>query len=102
MRPRGPFSLANANRYFGGWLTLGADPSAVVMAFPLEGWQASAVVVVRQEPSLEVVGDVYGVDGMADAEAAWNVALAALSLDVDATDYPEIGERDPVIGGLQE
>jgi DNA-3-methyladenine glycosylase II len=104
MRPRGPFSLANANQYFGGWLTLASDPASLVMTFPLETWQASASVVVRQLPSGEVTGDVHGLDGsgLADAEAAWNIALAALSLDVDATDYPDVGDRDPVIGRLQQ
>jgi hypothetical protein len=30
IEPGGPFSLANANRFFGGWPTLPADPSAIV------------------------------------------------------------------------
>jgi hypothetical protein len=38
VKPSGPFSLVEANRYFGGWPSLSADPSAIVMAFPVEGW----------------------------------------------------------------
>ena len=96
---RGPFTLANANRYFGGWPTLASDPTALAMAFPIEDWGASAAAVVRQLPDGEIVGEVT-TDG--DAARAWHTALAALSLDVDGSAFPHVGERDPVIGRLQE
>jgi DNA-3-methyladenine glycosylase II len=70
------------------------------MTFPVEGWRASAAVVVRQEPSGQVVGDVHGTED--DAEAAWKTAMAALSLDHDGSAFPEVGQRDPVIGRLQD
>lgn len=100
--PEGPFALAEANRYFGGWPTLAADPGAVVMAFPVEGWQTSAAVVVRQESAGCVVAEVFGAAAKQDAESAWRTALAAVSLDVDGTDWPDVGKRDAVIGGLQK
>lgn len=105
IEPRGPFALADANRYFGGWPTLANDPNAIVMAFPVEGWRTSAAVVVRQESSGSVVGEVHGsaeAASHADAEAAWRTVLAAVSLDVDGSDFAEVGKRDPVIGGLQD
>ena len=92
--------LAQANTYFGGWPTLPGEPDAVVMTFPVEGWRTSAAVVVRQEPSGQVVGEVHGTED--DAEAAWKTALAALSLDHDGSGFPEVGQRDRVIGRLQE
>jgi DNA-3-methyladenine glycosylase II len=97
LEPSGPFSLAVANSYFGGWPTLAADSSAIVMAFPVEGWRTSAAVVVRQSGST-VVADVVG----DDSQAAWQTALAALSLDVDGSGFPSLGDRDPVIGNLQQ
>jgi DNA-3-methyladenine glycosylase II len=97
LEPSGPFSLAVANSYFGGWPTLASDPGAVVMAFPVEGWRSSAAVVVRQSGPT-VVADAFG----DDSQPAWQTALAALSLDVDGSAFPSIGERDPVIGNLQQ
>jgi DNA-3-methyladenine glycosylase II len=61
----------------------------------VEGWAHSAAVVLRQPTPDLVEGDVCGPD------AAWPQALAALSLDLDGSGYPAIGERDPVIGALQ-
>jgi DNA-3-methyladenine glycosylase II len=99
--PSGPFVLAQANRYFGGWPTLAGDPSAIVMAFPVEGWRTSAAVVVRQDSAGLVSGEVFGADAQ-DADSAWHTALAAVSLDVDGAGFAEVGQRDPVIGDLQD
>ena len=99
LMPRGPFNLANTNQYFGGWLTLGSDQKAIVMTFPVEGWQASAAVVMHQDSSGTVHGEVYC--GDAHAEAAWKQALAALSLDYDGSGWSAAGERGPPLGQLQ-
>ena len=106
VRPRGPFSLAVANQYFGGWAAVGGDEGKIVMAFPVEsaGWPGSAAVVLQQADDGTVSGDVVGAtDALTneDAEAAWRQAQAALSLDYDGTDFPLVGQRDPVIGRLQ-
>jgi DNA-3-methyladenine glycosylase II len=94
--PLGPFSLANQNRYFGGWITAGPD-DRTVMAFPVEGWTGSAAVALREND-----GGVTGtVTGAGDREAAWRQALAVLSLDVDGTGFSDIGRVDGVIGALQ-
>ncbi len=69
------------------------------MAFPVEGWSSSAAVVVRQRGDM-ITGDVHGA-GDADAERAWQQALAAVSLDVDGAGFVDVGRRDPVIGRLQ-
>jgi len=93
--------LAQANSYFGGWPALASDPGAIAMAFPVEGWRTSAAVVVRQDSAGVVNGEVFGADAH-DAEAAWSTALAAVSLDHDGRGFAEVGQRDPVIGGLQD
>jgi DNA-3-methyladenine glycosylase II len=101
-RPRGPFSLGVSNRYFGGWAALGGDERQLVMTFPVErpDWSTSAAVVVAQSADGLVSGEVHGATAE-DADAAWRQVEAALSLDFDGSDYPTVGERDPVIGRLQ-
>ena len=94
--PRGPFDLEAEAGRFGGWPRLG---DAVVMAFPVEGWRSSAAVVLRQRGD-RITGDVYGADE-ADAERAWQQALATVSLDVDGRGFIDIRRRDPIIRRLQ-
>jgi DNA-3-methyladenine glycosylase II len=96
----GPFDLALEARHFGGWLTLPAESRALVLAFPIDGANASAAVVLRQSPGGAISGEVHGGPG-ALVETARRQALATLSLDVDATAWPEVGRRDPEIGSLQ-
>lgn len=91
----GPYDLARQNEYFGGWTQPVGDPRTIVMAFPVEGWTQSAAVLLRQDTPGTVTGEVQG------PPAAWRQALEALSLDVDGSGYPQVGERDPVIGALQ-
>lgn len=100
LAPLGPFNLQNESEFFGGWPPLQADPSAVALAFPVEGWRTSAAVVVRQAATA-VTGEVHGATGH-DADTAWNQVLAVLSLDIDGTGFADVGRRDPVIGKLQE
>jgi DNA-3-methyladenine glycosylase II len=94
--PEGPFDLETEATHFGGWPRLG---DGIVMAFPVEGWNSAAAVVMRQRGNT-ITGDVYVANG-ADAERAWRQALATVSLDVDGAGFVEIGRRDPVIGRLQ-
>lgn len=97
MVPRGPFDLEEQAARFGGWPTHG---DGIVMAFPVEGWRASAAVLMRQ-PGKSITGSVYGA-GATDAERAWLQALAAVSLDIEGAGFAAVGKRDPVIGRLQK
>ena len=70
------------------------------MAFPVEGTDASAAVDIHQRDDGAVVGRTD-----APADLLDQVRLQAersLSLDHDGTDWPAVGERDPVIGRLQK
>jgi DNA-3-methyladenine glycosylase II len=96
MVPKGPFDLETEATRFGGWPRQG---DGVVIAFPIEGWNGSAAVVMRQWGET-ITGDVHGA-GEADAERAWKQALATVSLDVDGAGFVDIGRRDSVIGRLQ-
>jgi DNA-3-methyladenine glycosylase II len=97
VEPQGEFSLQAAQQYFGGWLSPADQPEAAHMAFPVEGWQSSAAVAVRQRAGA-VEGDVFG----DEPEPAWQQVLASLSLDVDGSGWLAVGKRDPVVGRLQQ
>ncbi len=97
--PKGPFDLANQSQYFGGWPTLPGEPNTIVLAFPVEGWQGSAAVTLRQKPDGSLLGEVYGPAEL--CQKAEQQALAYLSLDIDGSGWPELGRRDPVFGLLQ-
>lgn len=100
MMPLGPFSLDAAREVFGDWTTLGRDQSSLALAFPVEGWRTSAAVIVRQDQKDgRVYGKVYGAGE--EAERAWEQALAVFSLDCDGSGWPAVGQRDPLIGKLQ-
>jgi DNA-3-methyladenine glycosylase II len=101
VQPAGPFDLAAACARFGGWPTAPGDAEAPVVTFPVEGAEAAAAVVLRQHPDGTVAGEVHGVPDSL-AERARRQALATLSLDVDGSAWPAVGERDAVIGELQE
>jgi DNA-3-methyladenine glycosylase II len=100
LTPQGPFDLAHQQRFFGGWPIFDPQPQAVAMAFPVEGWTDSAVVVVSQPDAGRITGVVHGPHGQM-AGRAWEQALAVLSLDIDGRGFAAVGERDPVIGRLQ-
>ncbi|MGB2939270.1 MAG: DNA-3-methyladenine glycosylase 2 family protein [Candidatus Dormiibacterota bacterium] len=95
IEPTGAFRLAIAQEYFGGWPTTSAGD--VVMAFPIEGWRASAGVVMRQDGGT-VDGIVHGAGK--EAERAWEQALATVSLDVDGRGFEAVARRDAVVGRL--
>ena len=103
IEPRGPFSLAAARDFLGGFTpgrgTFGTNDVELLMAFPVEGWQGSAGVALRQvaDGTLEAV-----VQGGVDPEAVARQVARTLSVDHDGSGYPAVGQRDPVIGRLQE
>jgi DNA-3-methyladenine glycosylase II len=102
VEPRGPFSLAAAREFAGGFPAgIGggeATETSLVMAFPVEGWESSAVVELSQaSDDAPVVARLAGGDG----STALRQALRSVSLDHDGSGWPEVGQRDPVIGGLQ-
>jgi DNA-3-methyladenine glycosylase II len=110
IEPRGPFSLAAARDFAGGFAAgIGgglATGTSLVMAFPLEpqpasggAWGRSAIVELSQAERNGPVRARVADDG--DAGAALTQAARCVSLDHDGTGWPEVGRRDPVIGELQ-
>lgn len=109
IEPLGPFSLAAARDFAGGFAASiggGADTgTSLVMAFPIEprpttgDWAKSAVVELRQAEKNGPVTARIATDG--DEAAVLAQASRCVSLDHDGTGWPEVGRRDPVIGEYQ-
>src|SRR5207248_2156582 len=103
LRPRGPFSLAAARDFAGGFPAGigGGDvgPGSITLAFPVEGLDESTAIELWQDPDGVVRGrsDAEG----AVLDAATRLAARSLSLDHDGTGWPAVGERDPIVGRLQ-
>jgi DNA-3-methyladenine glycosylase II len=109
IQPRGPFSLAAARDFAGGFPAgIGggaATGTSLVMAFPVEPrpasgeWAKSAVVKLSQDERNGPVVARIATDG--DEAVALAQAAQCISLDHDGGGWPEVGRRDPVIGQLQ-
>jgi DNA-3-methyladenine glycosylase II len=105
IQPRGPFSLAAAERFLGGWeATAGAQPSegGLRVGFRVDDWRGAAGLLVRQEAADEpVFATLVATDGTVDEARVQRQLARVLSLDHDGAGYVEVGERDPVIRRLQ-
>jgi DNA-3-methyladenine glycosylase II len=101
LHPLGPFSLAAAARFWGGFTPAahaGLDGQGHLhMAFAAEATWSTVGVCVR-ETDETLVGTVYG--DAQDAEAVQRQTARILSLDVDGRAFPDIA--DPVVKDLQE
>jgi len=101
--PRGPFSLAAARDFAGGFPAGigGGDVGAgsITLSFWVEGFDESAAIELWQDDDGVVRGRSDATGALLEAAAAQ--AARSLSLDHDGTGWPEVGERDPVIGRLQ-
>ena len=100
--PRGPFSLAAAQRFAGGFpagIGGGSAEGSIVMSFPVEGSDSSAAVELHQEASGVVIGNTDADPG--DLPMVARQAARSLSLDHDGSGWPAVGERDRVIGRFQ-
>ena len=104
IKPRGPFSLAAAQDFAGGFPPgIGGGEvgeKSIAMAFPVEGTDSSAAVEVSQRADGVVVGRTDAPSSLIDQVK--RQAARSLSLDHDGSGWPDVGKRDPVIGRLQE
>jgi len=102
---RGPFSLAASTRFLEGFAPAAFDPSAgqpLELAFPVEGSWETVGVRVREHAD-GVAGEIVSpaAPGPGLLAAVRDQVGRILSLDVDGAGFPAVGERDPVVGGLQ-
>jgi DNA-3-methyladenine glycosylase II len=101
LAPRGPFSLAASAAFLEGFAPAAhrrAEAGHLHLAFVVDGGEAAAGVCLRQ-PDGAVAVEVFG---DADPAAVRDQVARILSLDVDGGGFPEVGRRDPVVGGLQD
>jgi DNA-3-methyladenine glycosylase II len=98
--PQGPFSLTASAAFLEGFSPAahrGAEGGHLHLAFVPDGEEAAAGVCLRQ-PDGVVVGEVFG---EADPEGVPEQVARILSLDVDGSGFPQVGRRDPVVGGCR-
>jgi DNA-3-methyladenine glycosylase II len=105
MVPRGPFSLASSIRFLEGFTPAAYAPAGAAvleLAFAAEGSWQTVGVRVRQDgdrvTAVVVSPERPGSDLMTAVRAQ---VERILSLDVDGSGFPAVGERDPVVGRLQ-
>jgi len=97
----GPYSFAASTRFLEGFAPAayeGSESGHLHMVFVADGGEAAVGVCVRSEGET-IVGEIFG-EG--DAELVRRQVERTLSLDVDGSGFPEVGERDAVVGRLQE
>ncbi len=99
--PQGPYSLAASLVFLEGFTPAAYDSSQVSghlhLAFLIDGSERAAGVCL-QEQNGRIEGVVYG---EVEVGPVRKQVRRILSLDVDGSGYPKVGQRDPVIGRLQ-
>jgi DNA-3-methyladenine glycosylase II len=104
--PRGPFSLAASIGFLEGFTPAsysGAGDGVLEGAFGVEGSWRTVGVRVRQDDGGTVTAEIVspaepGPDLVAEVRQQ---VERILSLDVDGSGFPAVGERDPVVGEVQ-
>jgi len=101
--PRGPFSLAAARDFAGGFPAGigggGVGEGSITLAFPVEGTELSAAIELWQDADGIVRGRSDASGDLLDR--ALVQAGRSLSLDHDGSGWPAVGDRDPIVGRLQ-
>src|SRR5579863_1813270 len=108
--PRGPFSLAASIMFLEGFTPAAyagpatpAEEVALELAFPVEGsWQTVGVRVSQQGDQVTTAIVSPAAPDPALVAAVRAQVERILSLDVDGSAFPAVGERDPVVGRLQQ
>lgn len=97
----GPWSLRTSRRFWEGFapaaIPSGGDPDALHARFVSEHDWAPATAHVTQDNGtarIEILGD-------GDLDAAAGQVARFLSLDIDATGWPAVADRDPMIADAQ-
>jgi DNA-3-methyladenine glycosylase II len=102
---RGPFSLAASTRFLEGFTPAACTGTAgqpLEAAFPVEGtWQTAGVRVREHADGAECEVVSPAAPGRELVAALRAQVARILSLDVDGSGFPAVGERDPVIARLQ-
>lgn len=97
----GPWSLDTSREFWEGFapaaLTTEQRPGTLSTVFRVDGdWSKAHLAVIQRDTVAEL-----SLEGDGDLESAAEQAARFLALDVDAQQWPGIGERDEVIGRAQ-
>ena len=99
----GPWSLATSRRFWEGFAPSALpggqaeDPDQLRTSFRVEAdWSAAEATVTQHGTRAQIA-----VTGDGDLHAAADQVARFLSLDVDASGWPDVGTRDPVIAQAQ-
>ena len=95
--PRGPFAWSKSFEMLKTWQPVrhfARPDGTALIAFGLDGSFEAVAAIVRED------GDALAVEVAPARSSTAAVAQVArmFSLDIDATTYPEVGRRDPLIG----
>lgn len=96
--PRGPFALRELAEFGFGYRHDAEHDGVMRMTFLLDGGFETPVAVAVRQDDHGVHIDAHGDAARAAVERQ---VARLLSLDHDATDFVDVGKRDPVIGRLQ-
>lgn len=102
--PQGPFSL-RAAAGFGFGPNEGRPPpwdGVMRLAFPVDGGRGHAGAVLRQAQPDGPVAVEMTTTGGADTTVALAQVARTVSLDFDGQAFVAVGDRDPVLGALQQ
>ena len=108
IEPRGPFTLGSAARFIAGWPpanrpeAAAGDEAVVRLGFLVDNWSGHASVSLRQTDEHGPVQGTIHESTAADDERVRAQAARIVSLDHDGGGYADLGERDSVVGGLQQ
>lgn len=102
--PQGPFSLQESAMFGFGQRHEARFDGTMRLAFCVDGFAGLAGVALTQDEGLNgtVHGEICARVGEAPLEAIAAQLARVLSLDHDARGFSALGERDPVVGRLQE
>lgn len=97
----GPWSLATSRRFWEGFapseLAAQSDRDEITATFLSDtDWEPVAFTISQRAGAAHIT-----VQGHGDLEAAVRQVLRFMSLDIDASGWPAVGERDSIIGQLQ-
>ena len=102
IEPLGTYSLEESAQFIGGWHPApaqgGSGQGHLHLAFLTDTAWEPIGVCLKQSESGVVRGEVYG---QGDAPDAQRQVARILSIDIDGRGWPEVGQRDPVVGSLQ-
>jgi DNA-3-methyladenine glycosylase II len=102
IEPKGPFSLERSADVIDNFPPLRHQPKpasrkSVILGFVLDRSYSSVAVGLHQDDNGVIHGTAHGVQAKSKLDVIRDQVARILSIDIDATTYPNIARRDPKI-----